>query len=364
VCYLRRLTSDDSKRFVICATICIMAVSWLQYINLTIGFDGAQWFMAVLLPLAAFYWLAQSEERLHFFWFALIEGFASAWTMANGILVLPLLTILALCIRLAPARVAMLAFASVLTIGVYFSLPSNEQRSVLGLYLTTLADDPVGAAQFALGFLGNPFFCVVAYPLAFAQYLVLLVTGGGAPPRPSDGTMLGDYRTAFSIGLYISQIAGAAMVAAAVILGRRWLASRREPMRGALLAFLFFMILTAGACAAARLGLFGIGGSAQRQFTTAAMFGWIALILLGAPSFSLRGALVVFACAAFILLPTQMLPVFGLRGVAAQHEARKQALNAIFQGADDPATLKVLHADPDMLRRLRGTKVSIFADAP
>lgn len=364
VCYLRRLTDDDSTRFVLGATICITAVSWLQYLNLTTGFDGAQWFMAVLLPLTAFYCLARAQKRPHFFWFALIGGFASAWTMANGILVMPALTLLALGIRVKSTHAAILAVASILTIAVYFNLASGEQRSVIQIYLARLADDPAAAVQFALGFLGNPFFCIVAYPLAFAQYVFLLMTGVGPVSRPSDGAMLDDYQTAFFIGLYVSQIAGAVLVAAALTIGRRWLASGREPVRGALLAFLFFMIATAVACAAARLQLFGIAGSAQRQFTTAGMFAWTALILLGAPSTNARGALVILACVTLLLLPSQMLPVFGLRGIATQHQAMERALEAIFQGADDPATLKVLDADPGVLRRLRGTKVSIFADAP
>jgi hypothetical protein len=364
IAYLRRLTVDLSTQIALGATICITGVSWLQFTNLTIGFDGAQWFTAVLLPLTAFYCLARAQEQPHFFWFALIAGVASAWTMANGVIVMPALTLLALGIRLKSAHVAILAVAGILTIGVYFNLGSGEHRPVIQIYLARLAGNPAAAVQFALGFLGNPIFCIVAYPLALAQYVFLLMTGVGPVSRPSDGSMLDDYQTAFLIGLHVSQIAGAAFIAAALMIGRRWLASEREPVRGALLAFLFFMIATAVACAAARLQVFGVGGSAQRQFTTAGMFAWTALILLGAPSISARGALAILACVTLVLLPSQMLPIFGLRGVAAEHQAMEQALQAIFRGADDPAILKALGADPDVLRRLRGTKVSIFADAP
>jgi hypothetical protein len=59
-----------------------------------------------------------------------------------------------------------------------------------------------------------------------------------------------------------------------------------------------------------------------------------------------------------------MLPVFGLRRVAVEHERMLQAMQAILHGSDDPETLSILIADPDVARRLRGTKVSIFADGP
>jgi hypothetical protein len=67
---------------------------------------------------------------------------------------------------------------------------------------------------------------------------------------------------------------------------------------------------------------------------------------------------------AILLFPSQLLPVFGLRRIADTHERRQQAMQAILHGSDDPETLRVLDADPDVIRRLRGTKVSIFADGP
>src|ERR1700687_869139 len=51
--YLRRLTLKQSVQFVIGATICITAVSWLQVTNLVDAHSGASWVMAMLLPLVA-----------------------------------------------------------------------------------------------------------------------------------------------------------------------------------------------------------------------------------------------------------------------------------------------------------------------
>jgi hypothetical protein len=361
IAYLQRLTKEKCTQFVIGATICITAVSWMQLPNLTDGFSF--FFIAALLPLVAFYWLAQAQEKRRFFWFSLLAGFASAWTMGNGLLVLPLLATLALCIGLTPARIAMLAIASVATIMLYFDLASDAQPSVLGSYWSTLTGNPIGAAQFALGFLGSPFFAVVAYPLAALQYVFLLIAGAGQAPRPSfGGAGLIDYPVASAIGLHIAQAAGTVLVVAAVIVTRRWFASGREATRGALLTFLFFIIITAAACAALRLDH---GSSVELRYTTPSLLAWTALIILGTPSFNLRRALTIFACVAILLFPIQMLPVFGLRGVAAQHEREVQAMQAILHGSDDPEILNILLVvDPSVVRRLRGTKVSIFADGP
>jgi len=364
IAYLRRLKSENCTQFIIGAVISIMAVSWLQEPNLTGGFNGAQYFMAILLPLVAFYCLALAQEQRHFFWLALLAGFASAWTMANGILVLPLLATLALCIRFKPARIAMLAIASVATVALYFDFFSNERPSVLRTYWSTLTGDPIGAAQYALAFLGNPFFCVVSYPLAALQYIFLLVAGAEYASRPAFGEDgLGDYPIAFTIGLYIAQAAGAVLIAAAAIAARRWFVSAREATRGTLLAFLFFIIFTAVACAAARLDN-GVGYAVQLRYTTPALLAWIALIVLGAPSFNSRRALGIFACTVIILFPSQILPVFGLTRIAVRHEHMLQAMQAILHGSEDHDTLYIIFADPDVARRLRGTKVSIFADGP
>ena len=359
--YLRRLTNKRCMQFVIGGTICIMAVSWLQATNLTGGHSGACWFMAMLLPLVACYWLARTKEQRHFFWLALFAGFASAWTLANGILVLPLLATLALGIGLKPARIATLAIASVATIALYFDFASNEQRSVLGTYWSALTSDPVGAVRYVLGFLGSPFFYVVSYPLATLQYVFQGAAAGPAPRPEFGGDLIRDYPVVFAIGLYTAQAAGMAFIVAAVISARRWFVSGREATSGALLTFIFFIIITAVAGAAGRPG---IQNSFGPEFVTAALLAWIALIVLGAPSFNLRRALGIFACAAILLFPSQLLPVFGLRRMADTHERRLQAMQAILHGSDDPETLSILDADPDVVRRLRGTKVSIFADGP
>src|SRR5262249_28390547 len=146
--------------------------------------------------------------------------------------------------------VATLVVASVTTIALYFDFSRSNESPILGTYLSRLTDHPIAIARFAFGFLGNPFFYVVAYPLAYLQYLI---AGAEQAARPIYGSGLYDYPTAFAIGFYIAQVAGVALILGAVVLASRWFASGvRDATRGALLTFLFFIILTAVAGAAVR----------------------------------------------------------------------------------------------------------------
>jgi hypothetical protein len=258
---------------------------------------------------------------------------------------------------------ATLVIASVAIIALYFDLSRSDESPVLGAYLSRLLDHPIAIARFAFGFLGNPFFYVVTYPLAYLQYLI---AGAEQAARPIYGSGLNDYPTAFAIGFYIAQVAGLALILGAVVLAWRWFASgARDAIRGALLSFLFFIILTAVVCAAVRFYKVD-RGFVEVQYATPALFGWITLIVLSGFTFNFRRAIGLFGCVAICLFPTQMLPVFGpwRTVVADRHERELQAMQAILRGSDNPETFSVLGADPAVVHRLRGTKVSIFADEP
>jgi hypothetical protein len=132
-----------------------------------------------------------------------------------------------------------------------------------------------------------------------------------------------------------------------------------------------FIGITAAATGVGRF----FDGEFPMHYTTPALLAWTALIVLGAPSFSLRRAVGIFACAAILLFPSQIVPVFGLRHIAVTHDRMQQAMQAILHGSDDPETLGILtgrggEVPPDarlgldVVRRLRGTKISIFADKP
>ena len=194
-----------------------------------------------------------------------------------------------------------------------FALPNDGNPSGLGAYWSAFTSDPVGAAQFALGFLGSPFFYVVSYPLAELQWAFLLIAGAGYAPRPILWADLSAYPIAFAIGFYTAQAAGVVLIVATTILARRWLASGREATRGALLTFLVFIAISAAASAAGRLH-YGVKNAFQVRYLTAPLLAWIALIVFGAPSLNLSRALGIFACAVVLLLPSQLLPVFWTQG--------------------------------------------------
>lgn len=352
VAYLRRVADRNAPRILVAATICIIAVSWLQRPNLSSGFYGAQWFMIMLVALLAFYWLARARERPRYFLLALLAGFASAWTMANGILVLPVLVVLAVCIGLQPMRVAVLAIAAVAAIALYFV--GYVQPQIHGEPWAAVTGDQIGTLQYMLGYLGSPFFHIVSFSLAGLQHVFQF----GGKSTEAFG-LIRDYPMAFAIGLYAAQAAGAVLIALSLVLTWRWFVSGREATRGALIAFLLFIGISAAGTAAGRM-VFGTGSSIELRYTTPALLGWAALIVLGSPSYDLRRALSIFVLAVCLLLPSQF---FGLRSLAALHEQNLRAMRAVTNGSDDPEIFRQLGAPVEAkntVRRLRGSKILDF----
>ena len=130
--------------------------AWIQEGNLVVGFQ-AQFFLAFLLPLAAFFWLARALEsgRPREFMLACLFGVASVGAMANGVLVLPLMLVLSLLSRCRWSwRIALLVAALALP-AVYFH--DYVRPSYHGSALDELKHNPAGVVQFALVYLGAPF---------------------------------------------------------------------------------------------------------------------------------------------------------------------------------------------------------------
>lgn len=130
--------------------------AWMQEGNLVVGFQ-AQFFLAFLLPLAAFFWLARALEsgRPGEFTLACLFGVASVGAMANGVLVVPLMLVLALLSRSRWSwRIALLVAALALP-AVYFH--DYVRPSYHGSALDELKHNPAGVIQFALVYLGAPF---------------------------------------------------------------------------------------------------------------------------------------------------------------------------------------------------------------
>ena len=147
---------------------------WAQENNFTVGFQS-QFILAQLLPLYAFLCLSKSIKSgsRGSFILACIFGVVSAGTMANGILAIPLLILLALIFRQGFLKVSILFSLFVIVVTLYFFRYSTPDHH--GHLLKTLIDFPVGYFHFILLYLGSPFYFLLGE--GFVGKQVALVSG-------------------------------------------------------------------------------------------------------------------------------------------------------------------------------------------
>lgn len=161
--------------------IVIMPLSWMQEENLSWAFQS-QFFLAQLLPLAAFFlfYLSEKDGNSRYFWASLMLGFASIGTMANGVAVLPLLTLAALLASKQRMKTATIfAFTSVIALSVYFY--GYESPPGHGSLLETLNDQPLRLLQYVALYIGSPFFYLVniVVPGHGIAFYTALIMGSG-----------------------------------------------------------------------------------------------------------------------------------------------------------------------------------------
>lgn len=145
----------DIKLPLILTTI-IISFSWIQNNNITWGFQS-QFFLAYLIPLISFYFLAKHVEtkQYRFFLLAIISGILSVFTMGNGILALPLLIILGMFIGLTRYKLFILIVITILTLYLYFLnylAPSGH-----GSLKETILHHTTEFILYVLTYLGGPF---------------------------------------------------------------------------------------------------------------------------------------------------------------------------------------------------------------
>jgi hypothetical protein len=138
-------------------TLCLtLPLSWIQQENLVWAFQS-QFFLAQLLPLAAFYCFYLSEQRQSWgwFWTSLAVGVASAGTMANGVIVLLLLVLVALIASEARLRKTLFyAVSAWVVLTLYFFDYQSPQGH--GSMADTIIEHPVGMLKYTALYIGSP----------------------------------------------------------------------------------------------------------------------------------------------------------------------------------------------------------------
>ncbi len=311
---------------------------WTQKENFTWGFQS-QFFLAQLLPLLGFYLLqrsAASEQIDRNFVGACVAGLASAGSMANGVLALPLMMILALLTRQRLIKVTVLVVLSALELYLYFH--NYTRPPYHGSLSHELVHNPLGLAQYVMLYLGGPFY-----------YL----SGGGA------------------LGNTLGQLAGFFLICLSIFNGWRLLTgSRKLTLQAALLLFILYIGTTALGTGGGRL-IFGLDQALSFRYTTPSLMAWAALLVYFSRSHvSMSRRSCGWAVTFMVVLSVPMLAVQlkALDSKAAMLFERKVAALALELEVRDVSQLGSLYPAPDTLLTIakvaKGKKLSVFGTPP
>ena len=140
---------------IVLITVCVF--SWKQEENITWAFQSQFW-AAYLFPLVAFYHLGESvkegcKQNIHFVT-ACMFGILSSITMANGILVLPVLTVMSIIQNKSITRSIILVFFAVLTTYLFMlNYHTPEQHNSITENILAM---PVQTMVFLVEYIGSP----------------------------------------------------------------------------------------------------------------------------------------------------------------------------------------------------------------
>jgi hypothetical protein len=237
-----------AKKFTNIEICCGLAITswlflWCQQENFLWEFQN-QFILAQLLPLGALFWLYRSEKSKRDFLIACIFGTASAVSMANGILALPLMTVYAALTKQPLKRIVTLAILSICILAAYLhDYKSPTHHSTL---IQALEQQPFKLIQYFLYYLGSPF-----------RYL-------------------------FHIK-FLALTAGIIMVGVTIFTGIRALLQKNNLLL-CLALFNSYIMASALGTASGRV-IFGVDQAFASRYTTPSLMAWAVLFLAFLPSF-------------------------------------------------------------------------------
>jgi hypothetical protein len=314
----RRLIQGEKALLgMVCAGTAMLCFSWLQRDNITIGYQS-QFLLAYLVPLIAFLCLATSSALPgsgRWFFASLIFGVLSMGTMANGLVVIPLLVVMQLLLgELRAWKVGLTIAVGVLATSAWFYdyALTVQPRPSLG-----------NAFTFVLSFLGSPFGRIVESQA-------------------------------------MSVAAGAAYIGISLFFFLSWwrAGATRDAYVLALLAFVGYVGASAAATAWGRAAYLTEAWRAER-YATPALWGWAALAILAAHEFRASrkikiSAATAGAAAALFLLPSQLTALHD--DAATNVNGKRLGALALVIGVADRESLQNIHPvdTPERMNFIRG----------
>jgi hypothetical protein len=308
-------------RWVLVAILGAWLFLWAQKVNFTWAFQS-QFFLAQLIPLLAFLSLSRAAFRPQVLsrWFmgALILGGLSPFTMANGLIVFPIMILGAVLMRMSRIQIGILVVCASVAISLYLS--DYRAPAAHGSVLETLAAQPVTVLHYTFTYLGNP---------------GVYIAGSSSVVR------------------YASTFAGLCLAAITLVLTIQSVWRRHaSPVSFGLLLFIIFVGAGAFTTAAGRVS-FGIESAFSSRYTTPVLMAWAALFCIASPHllrwhhtgtrtpFLTFGATIVALCLLMVSQARALAPMHPLN-----HQKEVAAL-ALGMGIGDDTLVALVHPNTD-----------------
>ena len=317
----------------------VWLLSWIQNDNMIWGFQS-QFVLAQLLPLMAFYFLhrASQSNRHGGHWFAASAtcGVMALGSMANGVITLPLLTLLALALRMNHRRVIVLGALSILGVFLYFH--GYQAVGGHGSLTQSLKEIPEGVIDYMQVYLGGPFYFFL-----------------GENP----------------LSLMFARIASVVLVVGSILcLQKELSAPHRSSLALAMLCFILYIGGSAFGTAGGR-AIFGAGQALTSRYMTPALMAWAAFFVLVVPGLkNVARGIRWFWGALFALLVMSMLS-YQLRATASRTDElydRSLATLAIEMRIPDQTQIAHIFGNAEWVLRIARTpseqNLSVFALYP
>ncbi len=280
----------------ILSIIVVLLFSWIQMKNITWAFQS-QMFAAHLIPAFSFYFLFKSHlnknkpaSHLTYLAATLVFGVVSAFTMMNGVLVLPLLVLFALCLRLRLVVTGVILLACIVTLKLYFTGYASPEGQ--GDMVQTFLSRPFDTLKFSFMLLGSPAYYMTGTGSEIAALIVGIVVAG--------------LFTCFSLKLFVSR--------------------DLNPQFSVLIFVLFYEAATVFGIASGRL-IHGFDQAFVSRYMTSSLFIWAVLIFSIAITFKSSFEKKPKFLFAYLLIPALLLP-YQMKALDKNINPRFQMLGA------------------------------------
>lgn len=324
----RALIENKADRTFFLGVCFCLAFSWLQHENFTWGFQS-QFFIVYTFALLSFISLSYKVKKPHGAVLSCVFATLATYSMANGLIVFPIIFLLSL-ISKAPLRVKfIIIFAWSLNWGFYFHdyvSPANHTS-----FFDGIKEHPIDVFRYLFVYIGSPF-------------------------------------TKLTGSIILGEALGVFFVFTSAAYGVMYLIKEKnEPGEMSIIAFLLFVGATAFVTASGRVE-FGIGQAISSRYMTPSLLGWCGFLLLFIVTSSERQSIkLVIKTFFFIVI---ILLVFNQRHVLlsfSEHKFNREmaSVSLNINANDEKYTSKVFPSNERLqmlAEKAKKNKISIFSE--